>query len=75
MKGHIMSESGLAKRDRRGVLQACSVGDMAGHSDELWPGGSGEYGGWGDSVMGNRRDLMFQVSSLLCGDSEGCNGS
>ena len=37
MKGHVMSERGLAKRDRHSVLQARSVGDMADGSDEMWP--------------------------------------
>ena len=75
MKGHVMSESGLAIRDRGEVLRARSVADTAGCRDEVWPGRGGEYGGWGDSVIGNRRDLRVQVSSLLCGDSEGCDGS
>ncbi len=70
-----MSESGLAKRDSRKVLRACSVADMAGHSDQVWLGRSGEYGGRGDSLIGNRRDLTAQVSSLFWGDSEGCDGS
>ena len=75
MKGHVMSERGLAKRDRRGVLRARSVADMDDCSDEVWSGKADELGGWGGSVMGNRRDLTAQVSSLLCGDSEGCSGS
>jgi len=70
-----MSESGLAKRDRREVLRARGVSDTAGRGDEVWPGRGGDYGGWGDSVTGNRRDLNCQVSSLLCGDSKGCDGS
>ena len=65
-----MNESGLAKRDRCRVLRARSVADAAGCSDEVWPGRSGEYGGRGDSMTGNRRDLIVQVSSLLCVDSE-----
>jgi hypothetical protein len=72
---HVMSESGLAKRDRRRVLRARGVADTAGCSDEVWPGRGGEYGGRGDSMTGNRRDLTVQVSSLLCGDSGGCDGS
>ena len=47
MKGHVMSERGLAKRDRHSVLQARSMADMADGSDEMWPGKGGELGGWG----------------------------
>jgi len=48
MKGDIMSESGLAKRDDRRVLRARGVAGVGGYSDDLVSGRCSEYGGRGD---------------------------
>ena len=51
-EGYVMSERGLAKRDRRGVLEARIVADMDDCGDEVWSGKADELGGWGGSMMG-----------------------
>jgi len=47
MKGHVLSESGFAKRGRRKVLRSRGPAGAAGRGDEVWLGRSGEHGGWG----------------------------
>jgi len=49
MKGHVMSESGLANRDSRETLGVLGVADSASRGDEQWLGRGSEYDGCGQS--------------------------
>jgi len=65
VKRHVMSESGLANRDRSKVLRARSVacGHEAGCWDEAWLGRGGEYGGRG-YIDRNREEIWWSGSPL-----------
>jgi len=62
--GHVMSESGLAKRESRGVLWAHSAAHSGERGGEVWLGRGSEYGGCGD-VDGDQ--ARPELSGLVVG--------
>jgi len=63
MKGHVMSEKGLAERESREVVVGQGVAEVAGRTDKVWLGRGSGHSGCGDAYRQGARP-MIEASPL-----------